>query len=77
MFQLSKDDPSLQQKDILDFSEDSAYVFNDDISHERQEANVVSVYNLLHFVTRNQELSYRYQKNLFWHLRFMNLRVHM
>ena len=40
--QVSKDDPSLQQRDILEFSEDSAYVFNDDISHERQEANVVS-----------------------------------
>ena len=39
---MSKDDPSLPQKDVLEFSRPgSAYIFNDNISHERQEANSV------------------------------------
>merc|ERR1719367_2247892 len=40
---VNKDDPTLPQKDILEFSRPgSAYIFNDDISHERQEANIMA-----------------------------------
>ncbi|XP_005108004.1 delta-latroinsectotoxin-Lt1a [Aplysia californica] len=40
---VSKDDPSIPSRDVLEFSRPgSAYIFNDNISQERQEANVMA-----------------------------------